>query len=329
MIKLFRYIILSAFIVSAFGLARAQEIPIFSQKLTDAFIYNPSFAGQEYGSVTYAHSSAFNKVARSGQINYLSANMPLVYNHFGVGVNVYNENINFINNTYASGAFAYHLQIGRDQLLSMGVAAEYNNLRPDLDKVVGDTSDEMLAMLEAGDYNQVDFSAGLSYRHRYFKVGIASNRLATAFKADVRSNILSQYYTVQGKLMLPLRADKDLLEPMLTYRKFSKISHIWDLGLYYTYQDLVLLGVSGRIGSSAALASVENAGIDIINLTTGFRMLNKLLIGYSLDITSTSNLGPSHQLTLRYDFIEVDRTNRLNGRSPMLYRGRMKRTRKR
>ncbi len=39
----------------------AQDIPLFSQKLSNSFIYNPAIAGQQYGSLTLAHQSSFSK----------------------------------------------------------------------------------------------------------------------------------------------------------------------------------------------------------------------------------------------------------------------------
>lgn len=311
-------------------LGKAQDVPLLSQKLTDAFIYNASFAGLDGGSVTYTHRAAFSKVEGGGKINYLSFNMPLSYNHFGIGLSLYNEKVNFMNNTYVSGAFAYHIEVAKNQLISMGVAAEYNAISADTDRVVGDLSDEMLILIDGGQYNKIDYSAGINYKHPLFKIGLSSNRLATAFKGDDDENILVQYYSAQGTLMLPVRGGIDLIEPMLIYRKFSRVSHSWDLGCYYTFKDLVLFGVSARFGGSAAFSDREDKALDIINITGGFKVIDKLLLGYSIDIASNSaSLGPSQEFTLSYKFLEVNDKNSFRQNSPSNYKGRFKKKSKR
>lgn len=326
-----KFLLTSFFLFAGIIASKAQEIPLLNQKLTDAFIYNPSFAGVDGGTIVFSHRIPFNQVAGSGKINYLSADMPLSLNNFGVGLSVYNEKINFLNNTYVSGAFAYHIDLGNQQLLSMGVAAEYNNIQADIDQVVGDLSDEMLTLIDAGEYNKIDYSAGINYQHRYFKVGISTNRLATAFEGNDKENILTQYYTALGRFMLPVRGGVDLVEPMIIYRKFSRVSHSLDIGCYYTFKELILLGVSARLGGGQAFATSESGGVDVINVTGGFKLMKKLLLGYSLDITSNNvaALGPSHEFTLSYEFLNNDNSSPFNRKSPTNYKGNFKRRRKR
>lgn len=305
---------------------QSQDIPLFSQKLTNSFIYNPALAGHSIGSVTAAHRSAFNKVDGSGKMNYLSFNMPLVENNFGIGLNVFNEKINFLNTTFASVAFAYHLDFGNFHILSMGLSAEYNNLRPDFAKVVGDVSDEMLRLMDVGDYDKFDFSTGFQYQNQYLKMGVAANRLLTALENKKVGTILSQYYTAQISGLIPIRQGQDLLEPVFTFRKYSSVSHTFDLGMYYTYNNLVLLGGSLRVGLSNTFAKEENKGVDIINLTVGVKVLKSVLLGYSVDIANNrfGGLGLSNEFTLRYDFIDNNPDERVRKRSSTHYKGSQK-----
>jgi len=324
-----RLLFISFLIIAGIGSTKAQEVPLFNQKVTDAFIYNPSFAGIDGGTIVFSHRIPFNQVAGSGKINYLSADIPLSIDNFGVGLSVYNEKMNFLNNTYVSGAFAYHINLDNQQSLSMGVAVEYNNIQADIDQVVGDISDEMLTLIDAGQYNKIDYSVGINYQHRYFKVGFSTNRLATAFEGNNKENILTQYYTALGRLMLPVRRGVDLIEPMIIYRKYSKVSHSLDIGCYYTFKDLILLGVSARLGGGHTFVTSETGGIDVINVTGGFKLMSKLLLGYSLDIASTNaaSLGPSHEFTLSYEFLSKDGEQRFNRRSPTNYKGNYRRKR--
>ncbi len=284
--------------------AVAQDIPLFSQKITGALIYNPSLAGTEPANISFTHRSAFNQVKGGVKSNYLSVNVPIIEDNFGAGLNVFSEKINFLTNTHISAAFGYHVQLAQHQLLSMGVSAEYNSIRPDYSEVIGDESDNLLNLLDMGAFDNVDFSAGLSYRHTYFRAGIAANRLASSFEFSKEANVLSGYYTAQLAGMLPIREQKDLFEPVVTYRRFSSIGNIYDMGAYYTYNNLVMVGSSIRIGTSSEFSSVKNEGIDIINFTLGIKAIKQLFIGYTFETTgqAAGPLGHSNEITLRYDF---------------------------
>ena len=122
--------------------------------------------------------------------------------------------------------------------------------------------------------------------------------------------------------MLPVRREEDIIEPMLMYRKFSEVSHSWDLGCYYTFKDLVLLGMSARFGGSNTFSAVQNNGPDIVNLTCGIKLFKKLQMGYGLDmpLANSAPLGPSHELALSYQFIDIS-GQRFADKSPSSYKG--------
>lgn len=284
--KLIRYSWLFLFFIS-FQL-RAQDIPLFSQKLTNSFIYNPAMAGHTFGSLTLAHRKNFNSVEGAAENNFISFHAPLMNHRFGVGANFFTEKVNFINNTYASGAFAYHINFGSYNVLSMGVSAEYNSVGFSMDNVIGDVTDPLLGQKESN----FDFSFGINYQHRYFKIGAAANRLATSLLVNDNASILSEYYSGYAAGLIPIRGGDDILEPTFTFRKFSDVNEAWDAGLYYTYNNLFLIGGSIRKG-------------DIINLTAGIKIARKILVGYSYEMMNGnlgSDVGNSSEITLRFDF---------------------------
>ena len=88
---------------------RAQDIPLYSQKLTNSFIYNPALAGHTFGSITFSHRKNFTGVNGSPTNNFFSFHTPIKNHKLGVGGNLYTEQVGINNNIYASGAFAYHL----------------------------------------------------------------------------------------------------------------------------------------------------------------------------------------------------------------------------
>jgi type IX secretion system PorP/SprF family membrane protein len=268
--------------------AKAQDIPLFSQKLTNSFIYNPAMAGHTFGSLTFANRKNFNNVTGAAENNFLSFHAPFMDHRFGVGANIFKERVNFIDNTYISGAFAYHINFGSYNVLSMGVSSEYNSLGFDTGDVIGDRNDPLLGQKT----NNMDFSFGINYQHRYFKVGAAANRLATSLQVSNNASVLSEFYSGYAAGLIPIRGGEDILEPTFTYRKFSESNDIWDAGLYYTYNNLLTVGGSMRKG-------------DIINVAAGLKIARKIFVGYSYELVNNnlgSDVGASSEIAIRFDF---------------------------
>ncbi|TRX61177.1 type IX secretion system membrane protein PorP/SprF [Fulvivirga sp. M361] len=267
--------------------SQAQDIPLFSQKLTNSFIYNPAVAGHTHGSLTLGHRKTFNDFARN---NYFSFHTPFGDHKYGVGVNLFTERINFIENIYASGAFAYHLNFGRNSALSLGVSAELNRIQFDPGEINFEGGDQDPFFTNFSAENDIDFSFGLHYQHQYFKVGLAANRLATSFIKEEGSTVLSDFYSATVSGLIPFRGGQDILEPTFNFRKLSNASEIWDVGVYYTYSNMLLGGAAWREG-------------DILSLTAGIKIAKRILIGYSHEIPNGDfDLGATNEITLRLDF---------------------------
>lgn len=280
----------------------AQDIPLFSQKMTNSFIYNPAMAGFEFGSATLSHRSHFSQINGAAKDNFLSVHAPFVDHHIGVGVNLFNEQVNFVSNTYASAAFAYHLNLGAPGTLSMGLSGEYNSLGFDQTEVIGDQDDPLIGERQS----RLDFSFGLNYQHPYFRIGVSGNRMASLFDIGNKAHLLSGYYSAYLAGQLPVRGGVDQLEPTFTYRKLSEVTDIWSTGLYYTYDNLLLAGVAYQKG-------------DLLSFTAGVKVARKLWVGYSYEMINTtykSALGSTSEITLRYDFKENNYRDRFGKLRP-------------
>lgn len=304
----FRYVIAGFLTFLPFFL-KGQDIPMFSQKLTNSFMYNPAIAGQNFGSVTLSHRSSYLGVPDAPKNFFMSAHMPFYDHRFGAGINLYQENVNFSNNLYLNAAFAYHLAFSDYSILSMGLSAEFNSIKDQVDAAFkGDITDVKLRE----PFSKADFSFGLSFQHRFFKVGGAINRLATMFElSEGATGLLNDYYTVYAAGLIPARGGLDIIEPTIFIRKFTVRENL-NLGVYYTYNNLLLLGGAFRKGigvdyitSGEEQPDTSNPGV--FSLTTGIRLNEKFLVGYSYEMIGnelSASLGSTHEVTLRFDFNE-------------------------
>ncbi len=288
-----RYLLFIFFALNSLFLT-AQDIPLFTQKLTNSFLYNPAVAGKTLGSITFSHRKYWTGIEGSPATNFLSFHTPLANHRFGFGVNLYQENIGVSQTLYGSAAFSYHIRFNDNNSFSMGLSAEYANFRVNSTKAdVIDLDDVMLNNNQIG-FNGSDFSFGLSYHSKFYKVGLSANRLASLTGLRDSTINFPQFYTGYISFMLPLANERDLLEPIINYRSLAPGSQQLEFGLYYTYNNKIILGGGYRTGS-------------IINVTAAFKFKNSLTIGYSRDIysgTFAKNVGSSNEFTLRFDFLD-------------------------
>lgn len=279
------------FLIIFFTEGRTQDIPLFTQKLTNSFLYNPAVAGNALGSFTLSRRQYWSGVEGSPNTNFLSLHVPFAYHRFGFGVNVYQDNVGVSQTLFTSAAFAYHIRLTDDNSFSMGVAAEYDLFKVNrVDVDVADIDDELLSNFN--NASQVDFSFGMSYHAKYFRLGVAANRIRDFL--DLGDSVVNQfpaYYSSFLNLMLPLSGGRDLLEPVVTFRSLSTRSYQVDAGLYYTYKNLLTVGGGYRTGG-------------VINLTAAVRYKG-LLVGYSREMFSAAdqrNIGATNEITFRIDF---------------------------
>lgn len=274
--------------------AQGQDIPLFSQKLTNSFIYNPSFAGLGMGSLTFSRRTNYSGVQGAPVNNFLSLHAPFANHRFGVGMNVFQEDVNILKNTYASAAFAYHISFDKYSKLSFGISGEYNSLRVNGEVNFREiTNDPVLISLSQGKNNKTDFSFGTSYANQYVKLGLAVNRLGTAWLKPDSAKLLSQYYSAFAQGTIRLRGDQDLLEPYVAFRKFSETNNTWDAGVFYTYNNKIVGGAAARKGG-------------VFNFTVAYHLSKYVMVGYSREMYLKNGMGgfvgSSNEITLRFDF---------------------------
>ncbi len=292
--------------------AKGQDIPLFSQKLTNSFIYNPAMAGIGLGSLTFSHRNNYSGVKGAPNNNFLSFHTPFANYRFGFGANMFQEEVSSLKSTYASAAFAYHININKFSSLSFGVSGEYNSSRLSDDVIAQNNGSDLILNRYAGGVAQPDFSFGINYQNRLWKAGIAANRLYTAwFEKDSVKN-LANYYSGFLQGTIPLEGVRSVIEPYFAYRKFSESNNIFDIGVFYTYDKKITAGVATRSGS-------------ILNGTLAYKLTPNLLVGYSREIIMGSVggfTGSSNEFVMRLDF--ADRANKRNFRadykSAMTYR---------
>lgn len=292
---------------------QAQDIPLFSQKLTNSFIFNPALAGHSFGSLTYSFKQNYSGVQGAPQNHFLSIHTPIANHRFGIGANIYQEDVNFLRNAYSSIAFAYHIPLSKISSLSFGVSGEYNSLTNNgTTNFTGTIPDPEYERLIASGVKDFDFSFGMHFQNQYIKAGIAANRLSTSWIKEKNSVVLSNYYSGFIQALLPMRGGEDLLEPFIAYRKLSPTNSILDLGMFYTLASKLTLGASLRSGQ-------------VLNGTIAYKLNKMLTVGYSREMIAGNVggfVGSANEFTVRLDFAENNYKERFRAdyKSSVAYR---------
>lgn len=271
---------------------RTQDIPVFSQKLTNSFIYNPSVAGNTLGSATLSYRQQWTGATDAPQTTFLSLHTPFGKHKFGTGLNVYNEMAGVNQNLFASAAFAYHVRFSETQMFSMGASAEFINTRINFSRIDVRDNDDILLIENQPSINRFDVSFGMSYQTRFVKLGASANRLTDLIGIADSSRQFPAFYSGFVNFTLPLSNERDLLEPVVYVRNFSNGKYQLDAGLYYTWNNRLTLGGSYRTGGT-------------VSLTGAFRVTKGIYVGYSREMlsgTMGAALGASNEFTLRLDF---------------------------
>ena len=285
-----RYILIVFTFTAIFWSADAQDLPLFNQKLTNSFLYNPSLAGNGKGTLSLSHRSFWTAVPGAPSSQFLSIHSPFSWNKVGAGFSILNERVGVYDNLYLSGAFSYHLHFDVEKVLSFGLSTEFTNLRINQTRVdVMDFTDQLI--INSDSRSSVDFSFGATFRTQYYEIGLSSNRLATALKLADFSTQITQFYTgyIAGKLGM---AQGILFEPFFTYRMLTPENAHWETGTYFTFNQALGLGASYRNGG-------------VISPAMSLRLFDKYLIGYSFEMLGSGiqrNSGSMHEITLRMDF---------------------------
>ena len=145
-------------------------------------------------------------------------------------------------------------------------------------------------LLDVDNRFQMDVSAGLVLTHTLFDVGLSAGRMTSLFSESDDSS-LNGFYTVQGNGYIKTRYDYDMIEPRILYQVNQSGENILNASVFYTYNDMILLGATYRTGSVGAMS-------------VGLRWQNRYLISYTGEHTFSaegSELGFGHEITLRYD----------------------------
>jgi len=292
----------------------AQQFPMYSQYMMNGFLLNPSYAGSDYYTTfgltvreqwlnlphapsTYA--AAFQtRLLNDSYITKSTAvrkkiSRPTKGGRVGVGGYLFSDHNGIMHRTGLQMAYAYHLPVGDEQQLSIGLSLSAYQYFVDINGAFmpDDVQDDLL-----NTYDQVvyipDANFGVSYTTRNYYAGFAMTNLfrgslMVGNGSENSRSELGHYFLTGGMRFYP--GSDWIVEPSVMLKSSDMLfkSFQVDLTGRVYYREDYWLGLSYRTNDAVILM----AGVKV----------DRFYIGYAFDFTLSeirSYTYGTHELTV-------------------------------
>jgi type IX secretion system PorP/SprF family membrane protein len=278
----------------------AQQNIQFTQYMFNGLVINPAYAGADEAlSLTFIQRSQWTGIENAPNTQTLTAHTLFKKKQVGLGLILVNDEIGIHKNLNVLSSYAYHLRVGKESYLSMGLQAGIKSIRSDYASLINSSGNDPAIYDALTSRTFFDFGAGLYFRSPRFHAGISAPQLIPQqFSVnDTLSVSLSKAnLLVFSKYRFSLD-DKIDLEPSMMIKYMNGVPLSFDINLNMIYRKVLTLGLSYR----------KNESIDFLMKA---QATPQLQVGYSYDhpfgtVARVSN--GSHELMVQYVFRYVEK----------------------
>lgn len=306
---LFRAIPAMAFLFISTVFLDAQQLPVYSQYMMNAFLINPAVAGHEgYTAINVTVREQWAGMKDAPSTYAISAQTRLLQNSYisrsasvrrrrrvmsrsgrvGYGGYVFTDMAGGFIRTGAQGTYSYHISFAASQL-SFGVSVTGYQFRINEEKMkLLDPDDQLLLNAEKSALIP-DANFGVYYSDEHIYAGLSAMQL---FQSPIRLGadkdgpgfkMLRHYFAMAGYRFEI--SPNILIEPSFLFKTTEKFISQLDLNVKMYIQEDYWAGLSYRTGGSYSLVeeSFNGKGSSFI-IMAGIR-LDRFYIGYAFDYT--------------------------------------------
>ena len=288
--------------------AKAQQLPLISNYLNTAYLFNPAFSGIDGKTeITVLNRRQWTDVQGSPETQFMSFNGNQNDVKFGYSGYAFNDVTDIVSRSGFYGSYAWHVKFSDENSLSLGMGAGYVNNTINIAGIrVQDELDPVLySQLNRGTF---DLNFGFNLKFGDFNIGAAvPNLLAPAI--DFSDNYIispfqyqyMRHFVVNTQYDVQMQKGLMTLSPYLTIRANQVTIPQVDAGLMFNHNEYFFLGAAYR----SSYAVTGNAGV---------HLTENITMGYAYDFSLNTYgfaLGNSHEFMLRYSFGESKKDKRL------------------
>ncbi|MEM7549465.1 MAG: PorP/SprF family type IX secretion system membrane protein [Bacteroidota bacterium] len=275
------------------NMLHGQQLPVFHQKFTDDFLFNPGYTGLSGGSASASFRRIWTGIEDPANAYYISGHTLLAQDKIGIGGNLFFEQLSFINNLRIAPSISYQIIKSEDYSVSFGISPELYQTRLDRGELfVRDPDDPLLLNPDEGV--TFDVSSGIVFSSSRINAGVGFNRMVNFWEDDDNDSgvDLLSIISLSASGLIPLRYGYDVFEPRIFYNITPDGRNLLNVSGFYNYENIAVAGVTYRTNS-----------VGVMSL--GWWFENRILFSYSVEYNFSNagrDLGVIHELTLRIDF---------------------------
>jgi type IX secretion system PorP/SprF family membrane protein len=260
--------------------ARAQQIPQYSQYMMNHYVLNPAVTGMnDFWEVRSNNRLNWIGITDAPRTFIMSAHGPFQKQNMGMGVSIFSDVTGPTSRTGAHLSYAYHLKLTEKLRLGMGLSLGLLQFRIDGTKVtLNQQNDPSFPQAVMSAYT-ADATFGLNLYHKNFQVGFSApqligNKLEFDNAEGDGSAALARHFMLMGAYTFRVKDFGFMPNLMLKY--VHPVPLQFDAGLRIDFREQFWVGAVYRHD-------------DAVSFLAGFLYRDFLLFGYSYDM-STSNL---------------------------------------
>jgi type IX secretion system PorP/SprF family membrane protein len=268
------------------SISYAQQDPLYSLYVNNAFVINPAYAGiNNVLHAQVAYRTQWAGIDGNPRTLNFSGHSSVYNNKGGIGIQVIQDRIGENKNTEVQTAFSYKIQLSHSTL-SFGMQAGVINFASNPGELTIRHPDDPNFF----SYSEFSFNtgAGLLLRSERYFAGISAPRLlpATLDKGGTEVNVYNQALYLTGTYMFIL-SEKVRFKPTVLLRGMKNNPLSTDVQANFTSSDVYAAGVFTR-------------NLKTYGLLASFRY-NKFQFGYVFELPTNRSVGThfsSHEVML-------------------------------
>jgi len=287
--------------------AQAQQLPLISNYLNTAYLFNPAYSGIEGKTeISVLNRRQWTDIQGAPETQFMAFNGNRDDLKFGYSGYAFNDQTDIVARSGFYGSYAWHVKFTDRNSLSLGLGAGYvnNNINVAGIRVPDELDPVLFSALNTGKF---DLNFGFNLQFGDFSLGAAVPNIL-APKVDFSDNYLGpmqyhymRHYVVNTQYDVNLQKGLMTLSPFVTVRANEVTIPQVDAGLMFNHKEYFYVGAAYR--SSYAVTA-----------NTGIHLTENITMGYAYDFSLNTYgfaLGNSHEFMLRYTFGESKKDKRL------------------
>lgn len=282
----------------------AQQDPMFSHYMYNTLAYNPAYAGYRKAlSVSLLHRSQWVGFDGAPISQALTIHSPIYRDELAAGLTVIHDKIGPTQNFSVYADLAYTLKLNEESRLSFGLKGGLNIVQNTLSRLaLTDDQTDNAFLQDINNRVLPNLGFGMFYYNKKFYVGLSTPRLVeTDLSLDPnnpsKDNKLRRHYFLLGGANFEVNEQWEA-KPSVMMRATIGAPVQVEGSVIMEYRDLFNFGLLYRTG-------------DAVGIIAGVNATKQLEISYSFDwsfgLKSGRYNAGSHELLIRYDFVQKDK----------------------